>query len=64
MDTNIWYYEENLSFDAGHPAVFYFGTSKEDAFVMMNVFSGGKMLESKTLRLSDAIQRCEYPYKE
>lgn len=64
VDTNIWYYEENLSFDAGHPAVFYFGTSKEDAFVMMNVFSGGKMLESKTLRLSDAIQRFEYPYKE
>ena len=31
---------------------------------MMNLFSGNRMLESKVLRLSDSIERFEYPYKE
>ena len=31
---------------------------------MMNVFSGDKLLESKTLNLSDTIVRFEYPYRE
>ena len=64
VDKAIWYYAENTSFDAAHPAVFYFGTSKKDAYVMMNLFSGNRMLESKVLRLSDSIERFEYPYKE
>ena len=53
-----------MEFDATHPAVFCFGTSKKDAYVMMNVFSGDKLLESKTLNLSDTIVRFEYPYQE
>lgn len=64
VDQAIWYYAENTSFDAAHPAVFYFGTSKKDAYVMMNLFSGNTMLESKVLRLSDSIERFEFPYKE
>ncbi len=64
IDKAIWYYAENVSFDAAHPAVFYFGTSKKDAYVMMNLFSGNKMLESKVLRLSDSIERFEFPYKD
>lgn len=31
---------------------------------MMNLFSGNRMLESKVLRLSDSIERFEYPYKD
>ncbi len=64
VDRAIWYYAENTSFDAAHPAVFYFGTSRKDAYVMMNLFCGNRMLESKVLRLSDSIERFEYPYKE
>ena len=37
---------------------------EKDAYVMMNVFSGDKLLESKTLNLSDTIVRFEYPYQE
>lgn len=64
VDTDIWYYAENVSFDSEHPAVFYFGTSRKDVYVLMNVFSGNQVLESKTLQLSDAIRRFEFPYKE
>lgn len=64
MTTPIWLYEANTEFDATHPAEFYYGTSEKDAYVMMNVFSGDKLLESKTMNLSDTIVRFNYPYKE
>lgn len=60
----VWLYESNTSFDAEHPAVFYFGTSEKDAYVMMDVFCGNKLPESQVLMLSDSIVRFEYPYKE
>lgn len=60
----IWLYGENLQFDATHPAVFYFGTSEKDAYVLMNVLCGDQLLESKVLNLSDSITRFEYPYRE
>lgn len=63
-ESPLWFYETNTSFDAQHPAVFYFGTSYKDAYVMMDVFCGNKRLESKVLHLSDSIVRFDYPYKE
>ena len=64
IQTPVWFYEANAEFDAAHPAVFCFGTSEKDAYVMMNVFSGNKLLESKAMNLSDTIVRYTYPYKE
>lgn len=60
----IWIYSENTEFDATHPATFYFGTSEKDTYWMMDIFKGEKLLESKTLNLSDTIVRFDYPYKE
>ncbi len=64
VETTMWFYGANTEFDAAHPAIFCFGTSKKEAYVMMNVFSGNQLLESKTLNLSDTIVRFEYPYRE
>lgn len=64
VETAVWLYEENTQFDAAHPAVFCFGTSEKDAYVIMNVLGGDKMLESKRMILSDTIVRFTYPYKE
>lgn len=64
IETTVWFYEANTEFDADHPAVFCFGTSKKDAYVMMNVFSGNELLESKVMNLSDTIVHFKYPYKE
>lgn len=60
----VWVYSRNTGFDAAHPAVFYFGTSEKDAYVMMDVFDGAKRLENKVLHLNDSIVRFDYPYKE
>lgn len=60
----LWCYEVNTRFDAAHPALFYFGTSEKDTYVLMDVFCGNKHLESKLLHLSDSLVRFEYPYRE
>lgn len=64
VQSTVWFYAPNTEFDAAHPAVFCFGTSEKDAYVMMNVFCGDKLLESKALNLSDTIMRFTYPYQE
>ena len=64
VETSVWFYKDNLKFDATHPAVFYYGTSEKDAYVMVNVFNQTELVESKVLILSDSIVRFEYPYRE
>ena len=64
VETPVWFYEANTEFDATHPAKFCFGTSEKDAYLMMNVFSGNELLESKVMNLSDTIVHFYYPYKE
>lgn len=64
VQSTVWFYTPNTEFDAAHPAVFCFGTSEKGAYVMMNVFCGDKLLESKALNLSDTIVRFTYPYQE
>lgn len=64
VQSTVWFYAPNTEFDAAHPAVFCFGTSEKDTYVMMNVFCGDKLLESKALNLSDTIMRFTYPYQE
>lgn len=59
-----FYYEENTTFDATHPAVFYFGTSYKDAYVLVDVFGKKGRLDSRVLMLNDSIMRMEYPYQE
>ena len=60
----IWYYGINTEFNTSQPADFIFGTSDKDAYILMDVFSGDKRLESRSLHLSDSVMRFTYPYKE
>ena len=62
VDTVMWYYPVNTKFDKAHPAKFVFGSSKEDVYVLMDVFSGNKQVESKVLSLSNSLMKFEYPY--
>ena len=64
MFVETFLYEKNTEFDATHPAVFYFGTSMQDAYVLVDVFGQKGRLESRTLSLSDSIVRMEYPYRK
>ncbi|KAA6326773.1 hypothetical protein EZS27_024165, partial [termite gut metagenome] len=64
VDAKIWYYPVNTTFDASHPASFLFGTSEKDAYILMDVCSSNRRLESNVLNLSDSVMRFHYPYKE
>lgn len=48
MFVETFLYEKNTEFDATHPAVFYFGTSMQDAYVLVDVFGQKGRLESRT----------------
>ena len=61
---DVFLYQQKTDFEAGSPAVFYFGTSHKDAYVGIDVFSSQARLESRTMVLSDTLVRMEFPYKE
>jgi hypothetical protein len=65
-NSDIWSYSESKKdvFDEQHPAKFYFGTSRKDATVMMDVFANGRRIESKLLTFSNEIRAFEYSYKK
>ena len=64
IETPIWIAEEDVKFDLSSPAVLHLGTSEKNAYVMINVSSNDKLLESKNIILTDTVVRIEYPYKE
>ena len=64
VKSTLWYVEDNSHFDSKHPAVFYFGTSERNVYVLQDVFCGNKRLQSRTMILSDTICKFVYPYKE
>lgn len=57
-----WLYVVNDEFDANHPAIFYYGTSLDDVYVLVTTASQGKIIKSDTLHLSNQIRRYEVPY--
>lgn len=64
VKSSIWAPEYNVEFDAEHPAQFHIGTSEKDAYVILHVLTKQRLIESKTLILSDTVVSMEYPYKE
>lgn len=57
-----WLYVVNDEFDANHPAIFYYGTSLHDVYVLVTTASQGKIIKSDTLHLDNQIRRYEVPY--
>ena len=59
----LFLYERQTEFDASQPARLYFGTSCPDAYVLMDIFTPTRRLESRTLSLSDSIACLDFPYR-
>lgn len=58
----FFFHERNVEVAAGEKASFCLGTSFKDAWVWMDVFTGGKRVESRLLQLSDTLMCVEMPY--
>lgn len=48
----------------GEQASFHIGTSYKDAFLLMDVFTGGERVDSRVLHLSDTLMCMKIPYLE
>ena len=64
VESAVWYHPINTQFDHAHPASFIFGTSEKEAYVLMDVFTADKRLESRIILLTDSLMRFDYPYKD
>lgn len=58
----LFFHERKMEVAAGEKASFCLGTSFKDAWVWMDVFTGGKRIESRLLQLSDTLMCVEMPY--
>lgn len=58
----LFFHERNMEVAAGEKASFCLGTSFKDAWVWMDIFTGGKRVESRLLQLSDTLMCVEMPY--
>lgn len=58
----LFFHERKMEVAAGEKASFCLGTSFKDAWVWMDVFTGGKRVESRLLQLSDTLMCVEMPY--
>ena len=57
-------HEEQTEFDEARPAVFYYGTSHHDAYILVDIYNEQGRIEHSVLQLNDTLTRLTYPYKE
>ena len=62
--TKEWFYQDGDSFDDSKSVDFYIGSSDKDVYLMIDVFTDRKRLESKRIMLSNSIKKFSYSYKE
>lgn len=62
VHTPLFFHERKMEVAAGEKASFCLGTSFKDAWVWMDIFTGGKRVESRLLQLSDTLMCVEMPY--
>lgn len=58
----LFFHERKMEVAAGEKASFCLGTSFKDAWVWMDIFTGGKRVENRLLQLSDTLMCVEMPY--
>jgi len=53
-----------LTFNEQEPATFLFGTSHKHAYVLMDVFSNDKRIETRTIQLDNEIRKYKFDYQD
>lgn len=64
FDTAWWFYQDGESFANDGKVDFYVGSSEENAYLMLDVFTSEKRIESKRIIFSNSIRKFSYSYKE
>jgi 5-hydroxyisourate hydrolase-like protein (transthyretin family) len=53
-----------LTFNDQEPATFLFGTSHKNAYVLMDVFSNEKRIETRTIKLDNELKEYKFDYQD
>lgn len=61
--TELFVHQPLDEFDETQPADFFFGTSFKDAYVLMDVFTGRRRIETCVLQLCDSLMHFTLPYR-
>ena len=64
FDTAWWFYQDGESFANDGKVDFYVCSSEEDAYLMLDVFTSEKRIESKRITFSNSICKFSYSYKK
>ena len=64
VDTFLDNQNYRLTFDSQQPATFVFGTSHPDAYVLMDVFSNDRRIETRSLKLDNELNKFDIAYKD
>lgn len=59
-----WFYQDGTEFNESAPATLYVGTSEKNVYLLVDVYSGSKRIDSQRLTLNDEIKKFSYPYRE
>jgi len=60
----VWMHASDTEFATDDPAVIHIGTAARDVYMLYQVVRGRKVLESRWMNVSDALQTLTIPYKE
>ena len=63
VKTVDWFWQDGTEFTADKPVDIYVGTSENDVYLMVDVFSIDKRISSERVMLSDTIRKFSYSYK-
>ena len=64
FETKEWFYQDGDSFANGKNVDFYIGSSEEEVYLMVDVFTAGKRLDSQRIFFSNSVKKFSYSYKE
>lgn len=59
-----WTYTPNDEFDITRPAELYIGTSYKDVWLIMNIMTADKLIETRHIRISDEIKKFTFNYQK
>ena len=62
LGKNNWFYWLEDEVDIGEPARLQFGTTEQDAYIMMDVFSENAHIDSRRFYMTDTIQNFTFDY--
>lgn len=64
FETKEWFFQDGGSFDNGRSVDFYIGSSENDIYLMVDVFTAERRLESQRIMFSNSIKKFSYSYNE